>query len=183
MTTPADIPEVYRRGDLKGTLTPVINAVKSVAEISNTAGDSAGDWSGLMTWIERLLPQFQKAAETIERLKGLDWKGAQQAPPEGGQVDVIDAMPNPNKNSTAPEQQRMSLRDEIRAVLAEQDSEQVNIPEGKGGTILTPIKVYQMALGYMAQMPAEMTIGEALGLARENKEIALQKIGEVLDNL
>jgi hypothetical protein len=46
-----------------------------------------------------------------------------------------------------------------------------------------PVKIYSKALGWLASLPEDMTMGEALELARENKGMILGAIETELPNL
>jgi hypothetical protein len=46
-----------------------------------------------------------------------------------------------------------------------------------------PVKIYSKALGWLASLPEEMTMKEALELARDNKGMILGAIENELPNL
>jgi hypothetical protein len=56
-------------------------------------------------------------------------------------------------------------------------------PEGGPAPTVEPIKIYAKALGWLAELPGDMTMKEALELARSNKGMILGAIEKELPNL
>jgi hypothetical protein len=56
-------------------------------------------------------------------------------------------------------------------------------PEPQPAPPVDPVKIYSKALGWLASLPEDMTMGEALELARENKGMILGAIETELPNL
>jgi len=56
-------------------------------------------------------------------------------------------------------------------------------PEPAPAPTVDPVRIYSKALGWLASLPEEMTMKEALELARENKGMVLGAIEKELPNL
>ena len=62
-------------------------------------------------------------------------------------------------------------------------SDPVPAPEPEPVPAVQPVKVYAKALGWLAQLPPDMTMKEALELARSNKGMILGAIEKELPDL
>ena len=63
------------------------------------------------------------------------------------------------------------------------EPEPVPGPEPTPAPVLEPQKIYSKALGWLAQLPENMTMKEALELARSNKGMILGAIEKELPDL
>ena len=148
--------EVLTRADIPG----LVDIAKSVSGVSNAVGGSGGgfgDLEGVLRFLERAVPLFEQAGATLMKMRAMD----AQAPEQQQQVMVSTPAPPP---PPAP---------------------------GPGPTVivapkLSPIKVYSAALGALAdleKMDPELSIGAALKLARDYKDMILPMIEEKLPDL
>ena len=155
MTTP-NFGEVLTRADIPG----LVDVARSVSGVSNAVGSSGGgfgDLEGVLRFLERAVPLFEQAGTTLMKMRAMD----AQSPDEQQQVMVSTPTPPPPP-AQAP-----------------------------GPTVivapkLSPIKVYSAALGALAdleKMDPELSIGAALKLARDYKDMILPMIEEKLPEL
>ena len=155
MTTP-NLGEVLTRADIPG----LVDVARSVSGVSNAVGSSGGgfgDLEGVLRFLERAVPLFEQAGATLMKMRAMD----AQTPDEQQQFMVSTPTPPPPP-AQAP-----------------------------GPTVivapkLSPIKVYSAALGALAdleKMDPELSIGAALKLAREYKDMILPMIEEKLPEL
>jgi len=172
MQNPLDLSQ----GDLRG----LIEAGQTLNNIPGVGGGSSplGGFGELLNTAERFLnlferfnDGFQKAGTTITKLRGAEGLGIDQ-PAQGsffppGPVIDADVYRPPQQMITTPSPQ------------PEPDPEPGPAPPGK------PIqnKIYGKALGWLASLPGEMTMAEALEMARENKGLILGAIESELPNL
>jgi len=170
MQNPLDLTQ----GDLSG----LMEAGQTLANIPGVGGGSSplGGVGELLNTVERVLKmasQFNDNVDrfgmTIAKFKGMDMPGMNQ-PVEGGffpagQVIEGGVYQPPeravNIPSPAPEPQ----------------------PEPAPTPTVDPVRIYSEALGWLASLPEEMTMKEALELARENKGMVLGAIEKVLPSL
>jgi hypothetical protein len=116
-----------------------------------------------------MFEQFQQSVDkfgtTIARLRGAEGLGQ---PAQGGfpigQVVEGGVYRPPDQVTTTP-------------------SDPVPAPEPEPVPAIQPVKVYAKALGWLAQLPEDMTMKEALKLARENKGMILGAIEKELPDL
>ena len=155
MTTP-NFGEVLTRADIPG----LVDVARSVTGMGNAIGGSGGgigDLEGVLRFLERAVPLFEQAGTTLMKMRAMD----AQSPDEQQQVMVSTPTPPPPP-AQAP-----------------------------GPTVivapkLSPIKVYSAALGALAdleKMDPELSIGAALKLARDYKDMILPMIEEKLPEL
>ena len=154
MTTP-NFGEVLTRADIPG----LVDVARSVTGVNNALGGSGGglnDLEGILRLLERAVPLFEQAGTTLMKMRAMDAQA-----PDQQQVMVSTPAPPP---PPAP---------------------------GPGPTVivapkLSPIKVYSAALGALAdleKMDPELSIGAALKLARDYKDVILPMIEEKLPEL
>ena len=154
MTTP-NFGEVLTRADIPG----LVDVARSVSGVSNAVGGSGGglnDLEGILRLLERAVPLFEQAGTTLMKMRAMDAQA-----PDQQQVMVSTPAPPP---PPAP---------------------------GPGPTVivapkLSPIKVYSAALGALAElekMDPELSIGAALKLAWDYKDMILPMIEEKLPEL
>jgi hypothetical protein len=154
MTTPS-FGEVLTRADIPG----LVDVAKSVAGVSNAVGGSGGgfgDLEGVLRFLERAVPLFEQAGATLMKMRTME----AQAPEQQQQVMVSTPAPPPPAPGPGP-----------TVIVAPK---------------LSPIKVYSAALGALAdleKMDPELSVGAALKLARDYKDMILPMIEEKLPEL
>ena len=154
MTTP-NFGEVLTRADIPG----LVDIAKSVSGVSNAVGGSGGgfgDLEGVLRFLERAVPLFEQAGATLMKMKTME----AQAPEQQQQVMVSTPAPPPPAPGPGP-----------TVIVAPK---------------LSPIKVYSAALGALAdleKMDPELSVGAALKLARDYKDMILPMIEEKLPEL
>ena len=154
MTTP-NFGEVLTRADIPG----LVDVARSVSGVSNAVGGSGGglnDLEGILRLLERAVPLFEQAGITLMKMRAMD----AQSPEQQQQVMVSPPAPPPQAQAPGP-----------TVIVAPK---------------LSPIKVYSAALGALAdleKMDPELSIGAALKLARDYKDMILPMIEEKLPEL
>jgi len=170
MQNPLDLSQT----DLRG----LMEAGQTIANIPGVGGGSSplGGVGELLDTAERafaLFDRFNKGVEqfgsTIAKLRGAEGLGVDQ-PAQGsffpaGQVIDHELYRPPERTVTTPH--------------PEPEPE----PEPDPPATMQPIKIYAKALGWLADLPPEMTMKEALELARSNKGLILGAIEKELPNL
>ena len=168
MQNPLDLTQTDLRGLMEG--------VQTVANIPGVGGGSSplGGVSELLDTAERFFNLFDRFnvgvnqfTTTMTKLRGAEALGIDQ-PAQGSFFPagpVIDADPVYRPPVTTP--------------IPEPQPE----PEPAPTPTVEPIKIYAKALGWLASLPGEMTMKEALELARENKGLILGAIENELPNL
>ena len=147
--------EVLTRADIPG----LVDVAKSVAGVSNAVGGSGGgfgDLEGVLRFLERAVPLFEQAGATLMKMRAAE----AQAPEQQQQVMVSTPAPPPPAPGPGP-----------TVIVAPK---------------LSPIKVYSAALGALAdleKMDPELSVGAALKLARDYKDMILPMIEEKLPEL
>jgi len=154
LTTP-NFGEVLTRADIPG----LVDVARSVSGVSNAVGGSGGglnDLEGILRLLERAVPLFEQAGTTLMKMRAMD----AQSPEQQQQVMVSPPAPPPPAQAPGP-----------TVIVAPK---------------LSPIKVYSAALGALAdleKMDPELSIGAALKLARDYKDMILPMIEEKLPEL
>ena len=147
--------EVLTRADIPG----LVDIAKSVSGVSNAVGGSGGgfgDLEGVLRFLERAVPLFEQAGATLMKMRTME----AQAPEQQQQVMVSTPAPPPPAPGPGP-----------TVIVAPK---------------LSPIKVYSAALGALAdleKMDPELSVGAALQLARDYKDMILPMIEEKLPEL
>jgi hypothetical protein len=161
------------QGDLQG----LMEAGQTLANIPGVGGGSSplGGVGELLETIQKglnMFEQFQGSVEkfgtTIAKLRSAEGLGI-DPPAQGGffpSGPVIDAG---------------VYRPPVTTPTPEPGPEPQPVP-GPAPTV-EPIKIYAKALGWLAELPGDMTMKEALELARENKGMVLGAIEKELPNL
>ena len=112
---------------------------------------------------------FDRFGMTIAKFKGMDMPGMQQDQsgffPQGQVIDGDIYRPPSTVTTDRTEPP-------LKPTEPDQDP-----------TTVEPIKVYSKALGWLAQLPEDMTMKEALELARTNKVMILGAIEKELPDL
>jgi hypothetical protein len=169
MQNPLDLTQT----DLRGLMEPG----QTLANIPGVGGGSSGGIGELLNTAERFLnlferfnDGFQKAGITIKGLRSAEGLGID--PPVQGSFfpagPVIDAdVYRPPQAVTTPGP----------------DPEPEPQPQPGPAPTVEPVKIYAKALGWIASLPGEMTMKEALELARDNKGMILRAIEQELPSL
>jgi len=170
MQNPLDLTQT----DLRG----LMEAGQTLANIPGVGGGSSGGIGELLNTAERFLnlferfnDGFQKAGITIKGLRSAEGLGIDQ-PAQGsffpaGPVIEGGVFRPPEQTVTTPEP----------------DPEPEPQPQPGPAPTVEPVKIYAKALGWIASLPAEMTMAEALELARDNKGMILRAIEQELPSL
>jgi len=169
MQNPLDLTQT----DLRG----LMEAGQTLANIPGVGGGSSGGIGELLNTAERFLnlferfnDGFQKAGITIKGLRSAEGLGID--PPVQGSFfpagPVIEAgVYRPPQAVTTPGP----------------DPEPEPQPKPGPAPTVEPVKIYAKALGWLASLPGEMTMAEALELARDNKGMILGAIEKELPSL
>jgi len=168
MQNPLDLTQ----GDLQG----LMEAGQTLANIPGVGGGSSplGGVGELLNTGERFLNLFKGFTDTVDKF-GNTIKGLRSAeglgidpPAQGGffpSGPVIEGgvyqPPERTVNTPSPEPQ----------------------PQPGLAPTVDPVKIYAKALGWLASLPGEMTMKEALEMARDNKGMVLGAIEKELPNL
>jgi len=169
MQTPLDLTQT----DLRG----LMEAGQTLANIPGVGGGSSGGIGELLNTAERFLnlferfnDGFQKAGITIKGLRSAEGLGIDQ-PAQGSFFPagpVIEAgVYRPPEAVTTPGP----------------DPEPEPQPQPGPAPTVEPVKIYAKALGWLASLPDDMTMKEALELARDNKGMILRAIEQELPSL
>jgi len=169
MQTPLDLTQT----DLRG----LMEAGQTLANIPGVGGGSSGGIGELLNTAERFLnlferfnDGFQKAGITIKGLRSAEGLGIDQ-PAQGSFFPagpVIEAgVYRPPEAVTTPGP----------------DPEPEPQPQPGPAPTVEPVKIYAKALGWLASLPGDMTMKEALELARDNKGMILRAIEQELPSL
>jgi len=155
-----------------------MEAGQAIASIPGVTGGSSpmGGIGEMLNTVERVLnlanqfnDSFDRFGMTIAKFRGMDMPGMQQD--QGGffsQGQVIDAdIYRPPSTVTTDVTEPHPKPTEPDSVPA----------------IVEPQQIYSKALGWLAQLPEEMTMKEALELARTNKGMILGAIEKELPDL
>ena len=171
MQNPLDLTQ----GDLQG----LMEAGQTLANIPGVGGGSSplGGIGELLDTAERffnLFDRFNKGAAefggTIAKLRGAEGLGID--PPVQGAF--FPAGPVIEGGVFRPPEQ---------TVTPTPDPEPEPQPQPGPAPTVEPVKIYAKALGWIASLPAEMTMAEALELARDNKGMILRAIEQELPSL
>ena len=164
----------FTQGDLAG----LMEAGQTIANMPGVGGGSSplGGVSELLDTVQKglnMFEQFQQSVDkfgtTIARLRGAEGLGqpTQSGFFPSGQVVEGNVVYRP------PDQVTTTPSDPVPAPA----------PAPEPVPAVQPVKVYAKALGWLAQLPENMTMKEALQLARENKGMILGAIEKELPDL
>jgi len=160
----------FTQGDLAG----LMEAGQTIANMPGIGGGSSplGGVSELLDTVQKglnMFEQFQQSVDkfgtTIAKLRGAEGLGqpAQGGFPTGQIIEGGVYRPPDQVTTTPP------VPDPA--------------PEPEPAPAIQPVKVYAKALGWLAQLPEDMTMKEALELARSNKGMILGAIEKELPDL
>jgi hypothetical protein len=160
MTT--NMGQVFTRADIVGA----IETVKAVSSVANTvSGSGLGDLERVLSFVERAVPLFEKAASTMMQMRGFE---TGQRPNLESPQPYVDVEPLPLPAAPpAP-------------APAPAPAPVVGAPR------ISPIKVYSATLGALAdleKLDPDLTVAQALVMARDYKEFLLPKIEELIPSL
>lgn len=145
-----DLPMVLRAADLRGLAQAALPLLPS-------GGGGLGDIEKILGFVERFVPLFQKASETLMAMRQFEGGGT-----GADNQEIWDGDAPPMRAAPAP-------RQTVQPVAP--------TPE------IDPQRVYALLLGAMGQAPEGMTVADALALARDNKELMIGQIAAELKNL
>ena len=167
-------PMDFTQSDLAG----LMEAGQTLVNMPGVSGGSSpmGGIGEMLDTVQRILNmagQFNDSVDrfgtTIARFKGMDMPGMNQQAPDQffppGQVIDGDLYRPPERPISMPSPEPDAVAD----------------PEP--AQVLEPQKIYSKALGWLAQLPGDMTMKEALELARSNKGMILGAIEKELPDL
>ena len=171
MQDPLDLTQTGLRG--------LMEAGQALTNIPGVGGGSSplGGIGQMLDTVERILDiagRFNERVDgfagTIAKYRGMDMPGMNQQPegqffPAAGPIIDGDLYRPPERATTMPSPEPVP------------EPEPVPVPG------VQPIKVYAKALGWLAQLPEDMTMKEALQLARSNKGMILGAIERELPDL
>jgi len=170
MQNPLDLTQT----DLRG----LMEAGQTLANIPGVGGGSSGGVGELLNTAERFLNLFerfndgmQKAGITIKGLRSAEGLGID--PPVQG--SFFPAGPVIDAGVFRPPAQTVTTPDP--------DPEPEPQPQPGPAPTVEPVRIYAKALGWLASLPGEMTMAEALELARDNKGMILGAIEKELPGL
>jgi len=170
MQNPLDLTQ----GDLRG----LMEAGQTLANIPGVGGGSSGGIGELLNTAERFLnlferfnDGFQKAGITIKGLRSAEGLGID--PPVQG--SFFPAGPVIEGGVYHPPEQPVTTPGP--------DPEPEPQPQPGPAPTVQPVRIYAKALGWLASLPGEMTMAEALELARDNKGMILGAIEKELPGL
>jgi len=148
-----DLPTVLRAADLRGLAQAALPLLPS-------GGGGLGDIEKMLGFVERFVPLFQKASETLMAMRQFEGTRAGTAPGDNQEIWEGDAPPG-------------------RAAPPPRQTVQPVVPTPE----IDPQRVYALLLGAMAQAPEGMSVADALALARENKDLMVGQIAAELKKL
>jgi len=149
-----DLPTVLRAADLRGLAQAALPLLPS--------GGGLGDIEKMLGFVERFVPLFQKASETLMAMRQFEGPGPGAAPGENQQI--LEGGPPAAMRAAAP-----PPRQTVQPVAPPAE--------------IDPQRVYAALLGAMAQAPEGMTVADALVLARDHKSLIIPQIEAELKNL
>jgi len=171
MQNPLDLTQT----DLRG----LMDAGQTLANIPGVGGGSSplGGVSEMLDTAERFFNLFDRFnagvsqfGGTIAKLRGAEGLGID--PPVQGAF--FPAGPVIEGGVFRPPEQ---------TVTPTPDPEPEPQPQPGPAPTVEPVKIYAKALGWLASLPGEMTMKEALELARDNKGMILRAIEQELPSL
>ena len=167
MQNPLDLTQT----DLRG----LMEAGQTLANIPGVGGGSSGGIGELLNTAERFLNLFERFNDGFQKA-GITMKGLRSAEGLGIDPPVQGAF-----FPAGPVIEGGVFRPPEQTVTPTPDPE----PEPQPGPAPTvePVKIYAKALGWIASLPGDMTMAEALELARDNKGMILRAIEQELPGL
>jgi len=170
MQNPLDLTQT----DLRG----LMEAGQTLANIPGVGGGSSGGIGELLNTAERFLNLFERFNDGFQKA-GITMKGLRSA--EGLGIDppvqgaFFPAGPVIDAGVYRPPEQTVTTPGP--------DPEPEPEPQPGPAPTVDPVRIYAKALGWLASLPGEMTMKEALELARDNKGMILGAIEKELPGL
>ena len=169
MQNPLDLTQ----GDLRG----LMEAGQTLANIPGVGGGSSGGIGELLNTAERFLNLFERFNDGFQKA-GITIKGLRSAEGLGIDPPVQGAF-----FPAGPVIEGGVFRPPEQTVTPTPDPEPEPQPQPGPAPTVEPVKIYAKALGWLASLPGEMTMKEALELARDNKGMILRAIEQELPSL
>jgi hypothetical protein len=169
MQTPLDLTQT----DLRG----LMEAGQTLANIPGVGGGSSGGIGELLNTAERFLNLFERFNDGFQKA-GITIKGLRSAEGLG-----IDPPVQGSFFPAGPVIEGGVFRPPEQTVTPTPDPEPEPQPQPGPAPTVEPVKIYAKALGWIASLPGEMTMAEALELARDNKGMILGAIEKELPSL
>jgi hypothetical protein len=169
MQNPLDLTQT----DLRG----LMEAGQTLANIPGVGGGSSGGIGELLNTAERFLNLFERFNDGFQKA-GITMKGLRSAEGLGIDPPVQGAF-----FPAGPVIEGGVFRPPEQTVTPTPDPEPEPQPQPGPAPTVEPVKIYAKALGWLASLPGDMTMKEALELARENKGMILGAIEKELPSL
>ena len=169
MQNPLDLTQT----DLRG----LMEAGQTLANIPGVGGGSSGGIGELLNTAERFLNLFERFNDGFQKA-GITIKGLRSAEGLG-----IDPPVQGSFFPAGPVIEAGVYRPPEQTVTPTPDPEPEPQPQPGPAPTVEPVKIYAKALGWLASLPGDMTMKEALELARENKGMILGAIEKELPSL
>jgi len=162
VTQPQQIVEVLRKADL-------VSMVKSIQPVVGSVGAPAlKEFEGVIGFVERFVPMLERVSKSIMEMRKFE-NGGMVDDGDGDGGDWIDSAPQP-----APSQARAPTAVGPSAEPAAASAEPVQIE---------PLRVFQKLLGSLSQLDQDITVAQALELARTNKALIMPQIKAAIAEL
>jgi hypothetical protein len=169
MQNPLDLTQT----DLRG----LMEAGQTLANIPGVGGGSSGGIGELLNTAERFLNLFERFNDGFQKA-GITMKGLRSAEGLGIDPPVQGAF-----FPAGPVIEGGVFRPPEQTVTPTPDPEPEPQPRPGPAPTVEPVKIYAKALGWLASLPGDMTMKEALELARDNKGMILKAIEQELPSL
>jgi hypothetical protein len=169
MQNPLDLTQT----DLRG----LMEAGQTLANIPGVGGGSSGGIGELLNTAERFLNLFERFNDGFQKA-GITIKGLRSAEGLG-----IDPPVQGSFFPAGPVIEGGVYRPPEAVTTPTPDPEPLPEPQPGPAPTVEPVRIYAKALGWLASLPGEMTMAEALELARENKGMILGAIEKELPSL
>jgi hypothetical protein len=169
MQNPLDLTQT----DLRG----LMEAGQTLANIPGVGGGSSGGIGELLNTAERFLNLFERFNDGFQKA-GITIKGLRSAEGLG-----IDPPVQGSFFPAGPVIEAGVYRPPEQTVTPTPDPEPEPQPQPGPAPTVEPVKIYAKALGWLASLPGDMTMKEALELARDNKGMILRAIEQELPSL
>jgi hypothetical protein len=169
MQNPLDLTQT----DLRG----LMEAGQTLANIPGVGGGSSGGVGELLNTAERFLNLFERFNDGMQKA-GITIKGLRSAEGLG-----IDPPVQGSFFPAGPVIEAGVYRPPQAVTTPTPDPEPEPQPQPGPAPTVEPVKIYAKALGWLASLPGEMTMKEALELARDNKGMILGAIEKELPSL
>ena len=167
----------FTQGDLAG----LMEAGQTIANLPGVGGGSSplGGIGNALDTFQRILElagdfttKVDHFQTVIAKYRGMDMPGMNQQPEQGGFFPAGQVVEG-----------NMVYRPPDQVTTTPTNPEPTPAPQPEPVPAVQPVKVYAKALGWLAQLPPEMTMKEALELARSNKGMILGAIEKELPDL